>query len=136
MKGQKSLMKQLKCQRTSALGFYTRRESFPDSVSAIGSRDKQFALDNKRAARIKGRFCAMMLDAMIPVTTQKVDPQAIGGGIDNLQEPISHSYKLCGINETFEHRILDTLSIVVTGFGDSAKPPPAFHGRCGNIVGD
>lgn len=70
---------------------YNRRESLPKSVSAIGSRDKQFALDDEWTVRIERWLGTMMLNAMIPVVTEKVNSQTIGRGIDDLQEPRANS---------------------------------------------
>jgi hypothetical protein len=126
----------LNCQRTSALDSYSRRESLPGTLSAPGSRDKQFALDDKRTSWIKGWLGPMVLYPMIPIMTEKVNSQTIGRGIDDLQESLPNSDYLRRINKTFKNGILHTLSIVQTSLGDPAQPAPTLGSGRGDIVGD
>jgi len=77
-----------------------------------------------------------VFDASLPVGTEVVETDAIFFRVDDVKEFIFAVGPLGGIDFHFEDGVLDTLSVVETGFG--GVPQPAFSlGSCGgNIIGD
>jgi hypothetical protein len=57
-----------------------------------------------------------VLNAPLAVGAQAVEPKTVFIGFDLGDEASSQGGPLCGINLAFEHRILDALSKIKTGF--------------------
>lgn len=92
--------------------------------------------NDKRPFDIITIFRSVMLHFMMPVTAQMVEAQAVGFGIDNIQQSRFKGDKLCWIHFALEDGVLNPLAIVEASFGRA--PQTGFSdGRAGrDIVSD
>ena len=79
---------------------------------------------------------AMVLDFVLPVFSKVVDADTICFAIHDVEELASEFDELGRVDEAFEDRCLNPLTIVETGFGDSAESILSGRGSCRDVVGD
>ena len=78
----------------------------------------------------------MVLHPAVPLRTEVVNSQAIRFRIDDREQSFAEGYQLCWIEQAFENRVLDTLTIIQTRFGHLAQPAFTAFARGGNVVSD
>jgi hypothetical protein len=79
--------------------------------------------EHQWAIEVERGLCAQMFHARIPIGTQLVEPQAIGFGVDFLDQSIPQFDPLRRIDVAFEHGILDALAEVTASARHASQPP-------------
>lgn len=62
-----------------------------------------------------------MLNSFTPVGSQIVKPEAVNRRIDLINKHLLHGHPLRRIDDTFEYRELNTLTIILARLGDSSE---------------
>lgn len=115
---------------------YSIRGSLPMPLSTWGARGLKITLDHERPSRVERRFGPVVFHALIPLFAQDIDAQAVGLRIDNVEKPGANADKLARIDQAFENRILDALTMIKARLRCPAKSAPSGSRDGGHIVGD
>jgi hypothetical protein len=80
-----------------------------------------FALKNERAFWVVAWLGSSVFHAPLPVGSEKVEAEAIGGRVDNSNESGAKLDPLGRFKKTFKDRELHPLTMILTQFGDLPK---------------
>ena len=92
--------------------------------------------ENERAFNIISLFGAVMFDFVLPIGAEMIEAEAVGFGIDDVDEPVFEVDELGGIDLALEDGILDALAEVEAGFGGPSEAVFAGGGGGADVVGD
>ena len=94
--------------------------------SIKGSRMNSWRSNDKRPLNIITLFRSVMLHFVVPVAAEVVKAQAVGFGIDNIQQSCFEGDKLGWVDFALEDGVLNPLAIVEASFGRA--PQAGFPG--------
>jgi hypothetical protein len=100
---------------------------------AIGPR---LGSNEQRPFRIERRFRPMVLNASLPLRSEKIETQAVMFQVCEPQEVCPEGDPLIVGQEAFKDGVLHALAVVQAGFGDVAEATLAIGRRGGDIVAD
>ena len=81
-----------------------------------------FASDQQRLVEVNHFAHAEFFDAPSALIWQLVESNAVLFFVYNVQHPLLHCMKLLFVKGAFKYRILNSLTVRFTGFGDSTQP--------------
>jgi hypothetical protein len=117
------------------------REHLRNWPDAPGSREgvrhpRNRRSSKQRAAKVKRRLSADVLDPPLRVGTEEIKSQAVMPCIDCPHQASTQCYPLGRVDFALKNRIRHALTKILAGTSDPAKPPLAGRRRGTNIVGN
>jgi hypothetical protein len=93
-------------------------------------------LDNQRSFHIVSGPRAVVFHPSFPISSQKIESEAISLFINDIKQLCFQKGELCGINLTFENGVLYALPVVEANLGYTPQSSDASFRGGRYIVGD
>ncbi len=108
----------------------------PRILWELSIRTRELLLNNQWTIHGVSGFCPDMLHLCFVFIAHIVKPQAVRLRVNQLLQFKPKAAKLGRINDTFKHRVLHPLSVILTFFRNLRKTPASLAGNGTYVVGD
>jgi hypothetical protein len=93
-------------------------------------------LYNQRALYIRGGFGPVVLHAALPVCSEKIEAETVLLGFVDAEQIRAEMDPLIRLDQTFENRVLHTLSVIQANLGHAAQATWTIGTACSDIIAD
>lgn len=95
-----------------------------------------YSSNDKRSFDVIAILCAVVLDFVMPIAAEMIEPEAVCVQIDDVQQASLQCNELRGIHLALKNRVLDALTEVEARLGGPAQARLSSGSGGRNIVGN